>query len=375
MWVNANEYYDGQWGNNGQTDQDGIYRINGLAAGDYRVEVFPNDSPYVMEFYNDTYHWHEAQPVSVTSGTETPGIDFGLALGGSISGEVIPDGGGQISGIVSIEVWDYDSGEGRGAYQTNSGGTYSIPGLPAGKYRLMANAIGTEYASEYYNDAFSWNSASAVTVTAGVDTPNIDFSLGQGSFISGFVLGQGDPIPGAWVSVHTFNDGTWFGGVNADQNGFYKMDGLPPGDYRVEVDAWGTPYAWEIYDGTYNFDEAVPVTVAIGAPATDINFDLKQTGTISGTVTNQATSEKLPNMRVVAKMYHQDWWSIDAFTDAEGKFTIEGLPPTGYRVEFDPQGANFIREYYDNSTDDNTATRVDVNPDDDTSGIDFADFP
>ena len=60
----------------------------------------------------------------------------------------------------------------------------------------MARATGTAYASEYYDDTFSWDSATAVGVAAGETTSGINFSLGLGGSISGTVLDQltGQPV-------------------------------------------------------------------------------------------------------------------------------------------------------------------------------------
>ena len=294
-----------------------------------------------------------------------------------ISGAITRDSDGQPVEGVSIQVWNYDTGEGIGRFQSQPGGIYTVTGLPSGEYRLMAVASDTEYASEYYNNATNWNAAERVSVTSGNTTDSINFSLGQGGSISGSVTrdSDGQAVSGVPVYVHDYYNGSWFGDTQTQSDGSYNLSGLPPGDYRIEVDPWNTIYSWEIYNNTYNYGDAEAVSVSVGSPATGKNFSLALAGSISGIVTREGSGEPLEGMLVRAQMFLHDWWSRDTRTDADGKYTIEGLPPTGFRVEVDPEGANFIREYYDNSTDYNSAKRVVVNSGFDTPLIDFAVAP
>ena len=154
----------------------------------------------------------------------------------------------------------------------------------------MANARGTVYASEYYNNVLIWNSATRVNVTAGEVTSSIDFSLSQGSSFSGRVENQsGNPISGARISATNYYNGTWFSDTQSGSDGSYYFDGLPPGDYRVEVDPWDTPYLREYYNNRFNWDDAAPVTVIPGDVTPDIDFTLDRGGVISGRVLDLET--------------------------------------------------------------------------------------
>ena len=177
-----------------------------------------------------------ALPVAVSVGVETSGIDFALELGGSISGQVTRDSDDlPVSGI-QVLVWDYSNGMGFGGSQTLADGTYTITGLPPGNYRLMANASGTEYAGEYYDNVTDSNAAVQVLVTEGNDTIGNNFSLGLGGSISGTVLDPyGQPVSAVQVDVHEYNTGTWFGSTQTLPDGSFTLDGLPPGSYRVQV--------------------------------------------------------------------------------------------------------------------------------------------
>src|SRR4030042_2631046 len=71
------------------TEIDGSYTILGLASGDYRVVAVMNG--YFSEYYDDVASSADATAVSVTDPNPTTGIDFHLAVGGSISGFVYQD--------------------------------------------------------------------------------------------------------------------------------------------------------------------------------------------------------------------------------------------------------------------------------------------
>jgi hypothetical protein len=67
---------------------DGTYTLHGLPTRTYRVRAArsSNKLPYTGEDYNNTYDTKIAQRVTVTAGQNTPGINFSLGLGVSISG-------------------------------------------------------------------------------------------------------------------------------------------------------------------------------------------------------------------------------------------------------------------------------------------------
>jgi len=67
-------------------------------------------SYWVEEYYPDTIYWDLAEPVEVELKTDTPGIDFALVLGGSISGMITEDGetGEPFEGL-AVEACDYEA--------------------------------------------------------------------------------------------------------------------------------------------------------------------------------------------------------------------------------------------------------------------------
>ena len=69
----------------------------------------------------------------------------------------------------------------------------TISGLPAGIYRVRAEAEG--YVREYYQETYRYDEATLVSVTASVNTSDIDFTLDLGGTISGHVYQSDGATP------------------------------------------------------------------------------------------------------------------------------------------------------------------------------------
>src|SRR5665648_858928 len=114
-------------GGGAQTDLDGTYQIDGVAAGSYFVQFQGGDVGLVTEYYDDAASWDDATLVVVIAGADTPNIDAALVAGGSISGTVTgPDG--PVAGVYVNANVPGDSGAGGGGAETDPDGFYQIDG-------------------------------------------------------------------------------------------------------------------------------------------------------------------------------------------------------------------------------------------------------
>ena len=179
VWVDAEDYDTGEGMEGTHTEQDGSYSMV-LPTGAYRVAASPsyNGLDYFDEWYDNTRYREQATAVSVTIPNDTPNIDFSLEVGGTISGHVYQQDGVTPIPNVNVSANDYDTGEYMEGTSTEQDGSYSLV-LPTGAYRVSAGPShnGLKYAREYYDDTHDWEQATAISVTAPNDTPNIDFSL------------------------------------------------------------------------------------------------------------------------------------------------------------------------------------------------------
>ena len=181
VWVSVFDYQTESFIGGDETDASGVYLIQNLNDGSYRIEVqgtIVNGSHYAGEYYNNIYVRSEAQEVIVSNGATTRGIDCSLAPGGTITGTVTsdPEGGGKpLAGLI-VDASNISNYEWSGGSETDANGFYSITTLP-GSYILDVHD-GNNYQPEYYKNSQGWDHATPVTVTEGNTTSAIDFSLG-----------------------------------------------------------------------------------------------------------------------------------------------------------------------------------------------------
>ena len=374
LWVYAYDYDTGSWGGSDQTDANGVYEITSLASGTYRVQVSTWGTEYVQECYDDVFDWNSATPVRVIAGEPTRGVDFGLAIGATITGTVIRDSDGlPISGLC-VFAHDYDTGAwGRGG-RTDANGFYEINKLPTGTYRVRIYTDNTDYVAEYYSDVIDYEDAAPVAVIGGEERPNIDFGLAISGTITGTVTGdlEGTPISGLWVHAEDYASGEYRNGDWTDPNGKYEITNLPAGAYKVRATTWGSDYNYiqEYYNDQLNWEDADEVTVREGEPTSGIDFQLAIGGSIIGTVTD-ANGNPISNLWIWASDYYGSSWGNGDHTDPNGEYEIVGLPTGTYKVEVSTWGTDYVRQFYNQQADWRMANGVSVRTGEHTQNINF----
>jgi len=375
--VEALNYDTEQWAGNGCTDANGYYSITGLPSGDYRVETCADCTGlnYMNEFFDGKIDWNQADRVPVTAPDITSGIDFALETSGAIAGTVTDSNGYPITDI-RVEVQDYDSGEWKGDSQTDANGVYIITGLPSGDYRVStcAQCSQQDYVDEFFNNKTDWSLADRVTVTAPETTDNVNFTLGQGTFISGYVYGWDTNtsdyiiLEGAHISVENYSGGGGWGGGQSDANGFYKVTGLSPGEYRVRAEKY--PYIEKYYVDAIDWSEAEAVTINTETPATDIDFNLDLGSQISGYILDADTNQPITNGWVNACPVNGEPWGRGTDQiDSNGFYILSGLPTGSYKLSARADG--YDEEFYENQVDWMFATEIQVVTGQITEGINF----
>jgi hypothetical protein len=170
----------GGWVNGSNTEGDGTYTVNGLAAGSYQVQFSTgcgSTGDYAAQWYNDRSSQATADAVAVTVGADTGSVDAVMQAGGLITGTVTAAVGGGLPGIC-VDVFGAGGGFVAGA-GTNMDGNYSV-GLAAGDYKVKFYAgcgnPGT-YAAQWFDHQTSQATADTVSVTVGVTTDSINAVL------------------------------------------------------------------------------------------------------------------------------------------------------------------------------------------------------
>jgi len=238
------------------TDDDGHYRITGLASGRYSVSpyqptsVLPERTPFDPGGKNVVLGENEA----------VTGIDFTMSAGCVITGRIVgPDGRPLIEQRITVEAPDaknsFASMMGGDMYRTDDRGIYRIYGLAPGKYIVSAGeekgsdsvVVGLNNRSyfprTFYPGVTDRSQAQVLDLSEGGIASDIDISVAtreknfsiSGRMLDGATGKAVADVPAAYAplkpgdtSIHVFGSST-----KSDSSGQFKMNGLKPGRYAV----------------------------------------------------------------------------------------------------------------------------------------------
>jgi hypothetical protein len=341
------------------TNSQGQYSVSGLSTGSYYVRTSPTG--YLGQLYNgiacpfNSCSVTSGTAVSVTTGSTTSGINFPLSTGGSITGTVTD--AATSAGVASATVTLYSStGSSLTSTSTNAQGVYTISGIGTGSYYLRSAATG--YITQVYNGlacpggACTITNGTAVAVTSPNATSGINFPLAVGGTISGTVTNAATSAAVLSAYVYAYNStGSQVGSAATDGQGAYSIRGLATGSYYLLTSPSG--YVAQLYNGTAcpfgscTLTTGTPVSVTAGSTTGSINFALATGGTITGTVTNAATSAPVYNAYLL--LYSSAGSSLtSAYSNAQGVYTISGIPTGTYYLRSSLSG--YVTQMYNNVT-------------------------
>lgn len=173
---------------------------------------------------------------------------------GRIAGTVRGPGGQRVKEHLSVVgTGRLSSGwVGAGSLQTDAAGHYAFDRLPAGTYRVSFRDSAKVYATQYYSQAATAETAAALNIN-GSASDAIDGQLAAAGSIEGSVLGTVARY--GTIGAYTQIGEQWqlvdYSTLDGDMH--YAIQGLPPGIYHV----CGASGDW--YTGS------LPVTTASGA--------------------------------------------------------------------------------------------------------------
>jgi 5-hydroxyisourate hydrolase-like protein (transthyretin family) len=375
------------------TKAGGVYVFPALAAGSYRVHFtgsFGGSAGYLSQYYDDEPSYKLSDPISVSAGSTTAGIDAALRLGGKITGTVVDlDGQAPIQWI-EVCAARIDPGPfSTRCAQTNAAGGYAIEGLLSGSYAVSFRpGYGgiPNYLDQYYDGVPGKEEAKPVVVTLGSIYSGIDAEMAAAGKISGEVTDavSKDPAP-AVRACAIDSSGEQTNCDITDDEGKYTIPGLSPGAYKVhfapgqEFGFLAQPnynYVSHYYDGELDEAGADSVAVIAGATESGINTEMEEGGKISGLVTDAGDEAPVRGIEICAYKAADDEFISCGETDEDGEYTIEGLATGSYKVWFSggyggPEGeSGYLGQYYDGEQGAAEADPVSATVGATTTGID-----
>ena len=286
------------------TDENGIYKFTGVVAGAYRVVLMTE----TLVVTSSAIPNPQAQPggrpgnpggfggpagtggrtVNVSEGQTVTQIDFTLARGGVITGQVSDNNDRPIIAERINLMTVNETGQirpsagGRFGLETDDRGVYRVYGLPPGRYLVSAgndgdNRLGpaiarrASYARTYHPSATEQSEAQIIEISEGTVAENINIRMG-GPLKAYSVLGKvldsqsGQPVPGVTINVaKEVRNGR--GGPpqpaagsssTSNEKGEFKITGLMPGRYAASATpinvSGGMPTSGDFYSEPTSFE-------------------------------------------------------------------------------------------------------------------------
>ncbi len=240
---------------------------------------------------------------------------------------------------------------------SDANGHFAINGLPAGKYRLRAEA--NRFAAQSYGSSRFGGRGKDIEVAAGQSVSGIEFRLMPCGVVTGEVHDEsGDPVEGAMVQAIPVGRRRGFQGGNQVQTndlGQYRLYNLAPGQYVVQVSvsrpeeqqqqAAQQAYVPLFYPGVTDPGSASTITVDSGTETQGIDLDIRPVHAVrvSGRVVNDSGGSGTQNayvmlmpagldprkrMGAVAMMSASRYGSN--VSGPRGDFDITGVPAGSY---------------------------------------------
>jgi protocatechuate 3,4-dioxygenase beta subunit len=318
----------------GVTDADGMYRVTGLHTGDYQVSV-----KLLGAYVPSVQSGQQSKQIHLDDDEDRANLDFSLVRGGVITGRVIdPDGKPIIAGFVSV---NHDEGQNQaGRCETDDRGVYRIYGLPAGRYRVSAKALGKseqKYATTYHPDVTDEKQSTVIEVKEGSEVEAIDIRLNnlknEGYVVTGRVIDSesGEPVSDAIIYCTGIGQTRIRSqAASADPEGKFRLTGLTAGRYAlIASPSYSSPNQKKFYSNQTMID-------VTGADLGEVEVKASLGGAISGVMVFD--DDRSPALRarlsqtIITGDYSIKYGNGSLGGDqsvkvkSDGSFLIEGLP-------------------------------------------------
>ena len=339
------------------SDVNGDYTLATVPAGRYQLYFVDPAGNYALEYYDNQWRIDGSAIIKVAAQAVISPVNNQLVAAGRISGIVTladqptPDTNVLAERKTDDGVW-FPIAQVKSNPNT---GAYTIGGLPAGIYRISAQAQMIDYTSANYSVYFPYGvyggatlaEATEITLTSGQSVVNSNIALNglrYESALSGRITANGQPISGAKVGLYLPGGCCSYGApaprlyTFTDVAGRYTFQGLGSGSFVLGVSDPAGIYATTYYSNQVSPLQARLVYLNEDQKLYDYNVDLPRAGAIRGLV-QQRTQKPVAGLYITLFSLDTPPYSFigiptESRTDNSGRYTITGLHPGRYYVCF-----------------------------------------
>ena len=286
---------------------------------------------------------------------------------GVLKGQVIAAGTGAPVRRAQIRAMSSE-GRGGGVTSTNNEGRWEIKDLPAGRYSISAMKGG--FAAASYGQRRPGEPGTPIDLGEGQTAERVNLIMSRGGVIAGRIVDDGgEPVAGTGVSAmrFIFMSGTRRlvpgGGEGSqdrtDDQGYFRLYGLPPGEYYVSASASNNNnfmmpgvnnteadgFAPTYFPGTPSVSEATRIPLKAGQEMTGANFALivARLARIRGRALNSSGEPIAGGMLMLAPADPMMGMSFgmnmrNAQVAADGSFQFANISPGRYNLNVRPRG-------------------------------------
>ncbi len=347
------------------TTADGSFSMTAVPPGQYKVRVAANDPLLGAPRWYGGATFADAAIVTITPGTHLLWVYvfFDVTTPASISGTVygpFNSGTAVSGGTVAVVPADDENADPVASAITAADGTYVIPAIPPGRYKLLMSGDPTRYFPQWYGPIDgSFVNAYTFTIRAGVDNSNIDVNLRDATIsVSGWVGGYDiGRLPGVTVELVPADSDTEVpvAAARTGADGGYTVTGVAPGEYKVYFRADPSRYVSEWWRSGES------LTLDLGDRPSEVIAILHDaTSSLAGVVTGGGGA---PLAGVTVDVFLGDDLVTPAATHttgADGSYRFEWLARGSYRVRF--TAPSYAVQWYPQEPDPSQAWQIGNGP-------------
>jgi hypothetical protein len=284
-----------------------------------------------------------------------------------------------------------------GGWVDSDTGTYSISGIDAGSYFLVARAhFGENYLDEWWATPESvrgCDEAQEIIINTNEEKSGVNFYLDPGGTISGITFKNDGITP--LVTVHSTiavysETGEKLYSAGTYPNGHFEIVGIPTGKYYLEARP-STPMSyneiaytkewWTNNDSSENFSDAQLIEITEGEDVSGKYFQVDPLYKILGTIfyddglTPVRRGEKEVKILISKTPCGEPIQNYSGYNDWGGDYLIWNIPPGNYYLKAMPYGTTRFQETFWNSSGSvlhcNSAQQIEVGGENNIFNKDF----